>query len=179
MSDTGNYPEWGLDPAGAGSIPEAALGRASEPGQAPVSPGADLQHPPPPGPDAQQRRRRRLIVLLFLLVLAGVVLFILMNAVVSSGAPSYKVSPARHPATVLPSAVYVGFGVKNTGSATGTPTCTVDVALPTGKVLGKGRFTLVPLDPGKGVLEVEKVDVTETVSHPLAVDQMDVQVTCT
>jgi len=181
MSDTGNHPESWIVRARAGSSPETAPGRAPEPGQGPATRGADLQQPPPRGPDAQERRRRRLIVLLSLLVLAGVVLLVLINinAVVLSGAPSYKVSPARHPATVLPSAVYVGFGVKNTGSATGTPTCAVEVALPSGKVLGKGRFTLTPIDPGKGILEVERIDVAQTASHPVALDQMDVQVTCT
>ncbi len=96
-----------------------------------------------------------------------------------SGTPSYRAKANPQPITVSSGAVYVGFAVTNTGSASGKPVCTVSISLPTGRILGKHRFTLKKLDPGKGALEVESLKVTQTPAHPVTAAHTSVQVTCT
>jgi hypothetical protein len=167
----------GLAPA-TGADGAATVGDAAAPPPGGATGALAASTVPPPGPTAKERRRRASVVVLSALILVGIVLIVYF-VFLTGGAPSYKTSASPHPTSVLPSSVFVGFGVKNTGSATGKPTCTVRVALATGRALGKGRFTLQPLGPHKGALEVEQVTVTQTALHPFTREQMNVKVTCT
>lgn len=133
---------------------------------------------PPPGPAAGQRRRRWIVVVLGLLVLVGFVLVVVF-VFFAGGAPSYEVTSSDHPISMSAEGAFVGVGVKNTGSATGAPTCTARVTSPAGTVLGKVRFTEKSLDPGKSILTVKNVKLPQAAALSPTRTKLNVSVTCT
>ncbi|MGH9091537.1 MAG: hypothetical protein ACRDZR_09205, partial [Acidimicrobiales bacterium] len=131
----------------------------------------------PAAPASRTRRRPWLIAALASLVVIGIVLVVLF-VVVLAGGPNYKLHLPQRAIPVGPSAVKVIFLAKNTGTAEGTPVCTVSVTGPGGVGTGTGTFTERPLKAGKTTLYFNTVNVTKTTASGMG-QHADVQVTCT
>jgi hypothetical protein len=161
-------------PAAAGTTgaPSGGIAAVAAPVAAPDVASAMAPAPTLPAP---RQRGRWLIGLVALLLVVGILLVVFL--VVLAKGPAYTVVTGSVQ-VASNDQVVVLFLVKNTGTAAGTPTCTVQVHL-LGRT-GTGSATVKekkPVDPQKSRLYAAKVTVTNTIAH--LVKYRDTTVTCT
>lgn len=181
------------DETGHGSTPPGGVPAVSAPQPGPTAVGGPAPAPQVAGAAAaagatatlaaaaddesadQKKRKRWPIVLLSLVVLVGLALIVFF-VLVTKG-PSYTATHGSGTIASGPSSVRVAVVVKNTGTSTGRPVCTVHLAAPNGGGSGHGTFKEPPVEAGKSALFFNTVNVTKTSAH-LMDSTAKIEVTC-
>jgi hypothetical protein len=121
-----------------------------------------LAHPvPPPEQVAEQPRKRRWpIVVLLLLILLGI--FLVIYFIFLTGPAEYSAHTGARAIAASGNTARVAVVVKNTGTSTGTPKCTVHITTATGASSGAATIKEKPIEAGKSALFVNTIKVTKT-----------------
>ena len=123
MSDIGGQPEWQAEGSGSEGGPEHAH-------EDPIAGGAQPDAVQTPHSGGAPRRRGWIVGPLALVVALAIALILVFVVFASSNGPNYSATYQ----SVTPDGPRVVFVVKNTGNATGTPTCVIRVVVSGGMV---------------------------------------------